>query len=433
MNPRCFAPPGLLALGFLLAACGSSEGSPSASPSSDAGTDSGATPEVAKSALARDDGSAVPEATLKAVADADNAFAFDLFAKVRADFAAKNAVVSPTSISLALSMTLAGAGGSTADEMAKVLHFDKLGPSAHAGNNALDLALESRADAALAYAKDLAKKTGGAEPAASDYRLKIVNSVWGDRSYTWETPFLDTLAKNYGAGVYLANFIDQFEIERVRINGWVSEQTQKKINDLLPAGSLDDATRMVLVNAIQLKMPWQTPFEKSFTKAGDFTRADGSKVTADFLNDKGYYSYFEDDKAQLAAIPLSGGKMSVVVALPKDKLETFESSLDAAYWANARTKMTSQSVALGLPKFNFTSASVKLKPVLQALGMKVPFIQPQADFFGMCKAPPRDERLFIGDVVHKAMMAVDEHGVEAAAATAVILSGGTSVPPEPSR
>lgn len=417
MTARPFA---FLALGLVLAACGSSNDSPT--PTTD---------EMAKSTLARDDGSAVSEATLKALADADNAFAFDLFGKVRADLGAKNAVVSPTSISLALSMTLAGANGTTADEMAKVLHLDKLGPAAHAANNAFDLALEKRADDALAYAKDMAKRSGGSEPLASDYRLKVVNSVWGDRSYTWEKPFLDTLAKSYGAGVYLADFVHQFEAERGRINAWVSEQTQNKINDLLTPGSLDDTTRMVLVNAIHLKLPWETPFEKSFTKPGEFTRGDGSKATADFLTSTSTLSYFEDDQAQLAAIPLSGRKLSLVVARPKGSLDSLESKLDVAYWSNARSKMTSENVALGLPKFNFTSASIKLKPVLTALGMKVPFVQPQADFFGMCKTPPRDERLFIADVVHKAMMAVDEHGVEAAAATAVIMSGGTSVPPEP--
>jgi serpin B len=418
MNTRPF----LLALGTLIAACG---GSTESDPS-------GPGPEVAKSSLARDDASKVPAESVAAVVAADNAFGFDLFGKVRqGELAAKNALVSPASLSLALSMTYAGARGATADEMAKVLHFDKLGPAAHAAHNALDQALATRAGDALAWATSSAKRSGASAPQPSDYRLRLVNSVWGDKSYTWETPFLDTLARSYGAGVYLADFVRQFEAERVRINGWVSDETQKKINDLIQPGGIDDATRMVLVNAVHLKLPWETPFELSMTRPGEFVRTDGSKVTASYMKETESVPYFEDDRAQVAAIPLSGRKVSLVVARPKGDLPTFESGLDAAWWQAARSKAVSQPVALALPKFDFTTSSIKLKPALETLGMKAPFDPGAADFLGMCSRPPNGERLYVAEVVHKAMMAVDEHGVEAAAATAVIMAGATSVGPEP--
>ena len=80
---------------------------------------------------------------------------------------------------------------------------------------------------------------------------------------------------------------------------------------------------------------------------------------------------------------------------------------------------------------DFTTESIRLRDVFQALGMEVPFNPDQADFYGMCMNPPNDERLFIDNIIHKAMMAVDEKGVEAAAATAVIMAFGTSVPPPP--
>ncbi len=339
--------------------------------------------------------------------------------------------MSPTSVSLALAMTYAGAQNDTAAEMAKTLHFDAPGLDVHAGHNALSQALESRAADALAAAKQLAKNGGEPEPAASDFRLHVVNSVWGDGSYAWGAPFLDVLAKNYGTGVYLADFLHQYDAERVRINTWVSEETQNKINDLLPAGSLDDMTRMVLVNAIHLKMPWQNPFRKDVTAAGDFTKADGTKVSADFMAQTEEVSYFEDDKAQIASLPLVGGKLSFVVALPKDTLESFEAGLDAGYWKTAWAARTSTPLDLKLPKFSFTTDSIKLNEIFKSLGMVKPFDPDQADFFGMCKTPPNNERLFIASILHKAMMAVDENGVEAAAATAVVMAGNSAVPPPP--
>lgn len=399
------------------------------SGNSDDGT--GGQPAMARSDQDRAPASSVPAATVSAVVDADNAFAFDIFAKVRAKAPSDNAVMSPLSVSLALAMTWAGAQNATAAEMAKTLHFDAPGLDVHAGHNALSQALESRAADALSAAQTNAQQAGSPAPSPDDFRLHIVNSVWGDGTYTWEQPFLDTLAQNYGTGVYLADFIHQYDAERVRINDWVSAETKDKINDLLPAGSLDEFTRMVLVNAMHLKLPWESPFERSATKSGDFLKGDGTKVSADFMSQQMELEYFEDDHAQVASIPLMGRKLSLVVALPKGTLEAYETGLSAATWKSAWEGRQFQSVALQLPKFSFTSESLKLKDIFKDLGMVQAFDPGQADFYGLCKTPPNHERLYVEQIMHKAMMAVDENGVEAAAATAVILSGYTSEPPPP--
>lgn len=424
-------------VGLTLAACGDNTDPDSTTPDSDAGTDSGTDanqvdpPKVARSNAPRDPASSVPSATLEAIVEADNAFAFDLYAKVRETAGAKNAVMSPLSVSLALSMTYAGAQNTTADEMAKALHFHAPGLDVHAGHNALAQALATRAAHSLAAAEADAQMMGSDAPSPDDFRLHVVNSVWGDGSYTWEPPFLDTLAKSYGAGVYLADFLNQYDVERLRINAWVSEETQNKINDLLPDGSLDDMTRMVLVNAMHLKLPWQNPFSKELTAAGDFTKADGSTVSVDFMSQEEGFAYFEDDHAQIVSMPLVGREVSLVVALPKTDLGSFESGLDLAYWKSAWTGRNVTPVSIKLPKFSFTTESIKLKEVFESLGMVQPFDPAVADFYAMCQNPPNGERLFIAEILHKAMMAVDENGVEAAAATAVIMAGDTSVPPPP--
>ncbi len=413
-----------------LAACGGNSDAPQ-DPGTGGSGGQTESPTIARSNLDREPASSVSPDTVAAVVDADNAFAFDLYGKVRATAAADNAVMSPLSVSLALGMTWAGARNQTADEMAKTLHFDAPGLDVHAGHNALSQVLESRAADALAAAQQNAQNAGTPAPSPDDFRLHIVNSVWGDGSYTWEPPFLDTLARNYGTGVYLADFMHQYDAERLRINAWVSAETNDKINDLLPDGSLNEDTRMVLVNAIHLKMPWESPFEKSFTKAGDFTRGDGTTVSADFMSQEAELGYYEDDTAQVVSLPLVGRKLSLVVALPKAGLADYEAGLTVASWKAAWEGRQVVPVALKLPKFSFTSASIELRDVFEELGTHQAFDPSVADFYGMCSQPPNDERLFIAQIMHKAMMAVDENGVEAAAATAVIMAGNTSVPPPP--
>lgn len=384
-------------------------------------------PKAARSELARAEASTVPEATLEAAALANNDFAFDLYEQLREGEEGKNIVFSPISVSLALSMTYAGAQNTTKSEMANALRFD---PSLdiHAGHNALSQALESRAKEALSASTKLSEQSGLEAPSADDYRLHIVNSIWAEESYPWEEPFLDTLAQNYGAGVYLADFLGQPDSERQRINGWVSDETKEKINDLLPEGVIDALTRLVLVNAIHLKMPWASPFHTSFTKAGSFTKADGATVSADFMSQQEGFRYFEDEHAQIAALPLAGKELSFVVALPKGPLDAYEELLDRARWKAIWATMQHQEVAITLPKFTFTTDSLSLADAFKALGMVEAFDSGAADFYGMCKEPPNGERLYVTEIAHKAMMAIDEAGVEAAAATAVVIGTESAAP-----
>ena len=402
------------ALLLALAACTHTT-SPSAGDTSDAGP----APTLESSPLPRTPASSIPASTLADAVTANNAFAFDLYGRVRATGGTSNVLTSPLSASLALTMTYAGAQGATATQMATALHLGSGAGSIFDGQNALGQALDARAAAALAQATQAASDAPGTTPPSpSDYTLQIVDSVWGEKTYTWQQPFLDTLAQSYGTGVYVEDFIHQWDPARQAINTWVSDQTADKINDLLPEGSLDDTTRMVLVNAIHLKMPWATPFQVSATAPATFTRADGSTVTASFMNQTGTMQYADDGQAQIVSLPLSGGDLSVVIALPHGDLATYEAGLTAL----TPPSMGSQ-VQLSLPKVAFTSPSFSLKSELQAMGMTQPFDPQAADFTGLCAAPPDGDNLYILDVLQKAMLAMQETGVEAAAATAVIVAG----------
>ena len=239
-----------------------------------------------------------------------------------------------------------------------------------------------------------------------------------------------TLAQSYGAGVYQEDFVHAFEPARLAINGWVSTETKNKINDLLPMGALDDATRLVLVNAMHLKFPWDSPFLPANTASGSFTLASGTSVTASFMHQTAAFQYVDDGQAQVVALPLAGRDVSVVVALPHAGVElaAYEGTLGSSSAALGIPAGRSM-VELSLPKAQFTSHTFSLSEALQGMGMKRAFDPGLADFSALCAHPPDGGSLFVSDVLQKAMISLQETGVEAAAATAVAVSGATSTGP----
>jgi serpin B len=392
---------------------GSDAGGGRNSTSSDAGLT------VSKSAVARDPASATVDPT------ANNAFATDLFSRVAAGQTNANVFTSPVSASLALTMAYAGAKGDTAAQMAKALHFDPTS-DVFGQQNALTQELATLGPQAFAAAtRSATDGPSGAPPSADDFRLDVVNAVWGQKGVAWTSPFLDVLARDYGAGITLADFMSAPDDVRQTINAWVSDETADKINDLLPQGSVDSATRMTIVNAIHLKFPWAYAFDPSLTAPAAFTRPDGATVQANFMAQRNgaTFDYDDDGKAQIVWLPIGG--LNVVLAMPHGDLATYEAAL-AADPSLLFTTVGGNEVLVHVPKVTFTSASVSLSETLQAMGMTDAFDPRVADFSGMDGA--RD--LSVQDVLQKTTLALDETGIEAAAATTVFLGGGTTPPPD---
>ena len=361
---------------------------------------------IAKSDLQRVTAPDAPPDQIQALVENNNIFAFDLYRSLQAQDG--NLFYSPYSISLALAMTYAGARGATESQMAQTLHFlpqDQL----HPAFNALDLQLAERGKAASDEETPL--------------QLNIANAVWAEQTYPFLQSFLDTIALNYGAGIRLADFINQYEAVRKEINSWVSDQTQDKIKDLIPEGVLDTNTRMALVNAIYFKADWLHPFDADSTRDAPFHLLDGSEVTVPMMNQGTFIPYAKGDGFQAIELAYQGETAAMDVIVPDEgRFEEVESSLDYETASDVLGSLQPTSVSLGLPKFKFESA-FGLADQLKALGMTDAFDPDQADFTGMSE---RND-LYISAVVHKAFVAVDEKGTEAAAATAVIV-GVTSAP-----
>lgn len=340
------------------------------------------------------------------LAAGNRAFAFDLYRRLAAQDG--NLFFSPYSISTALAMTYAGAAGSTADQMAGTLHFDLPADSLHAAFNAYALDLEARAKA---------------DVDGTPFELSIANSLWGQQGFAFRPEFLDLLAENYAAGMRLVDFVADPEASRQVINRWVSDETRQKIEDLIPEGAIDDMTRLVLANAIYFKASWLTAFDPDATVSQPFHRLSGDSVDVSMMQASESYRYLLGDGYQAIELPYQSGEMSMVILLPDaGRFEAFEDALGPAVLEQALAEMTYGPVRLGLPRFSYESA-FSLREALEGLGMTDAFDPDRADFSGM----DGNRDLYIGSVVHKAFVAVDEKGTEAAAATAVIM-GITSAP-----
>lgn len=367
---------------------------------------------VARSALQRNTSPTVSEADKATLVADDTAFTLDLYRELLNGPANANVFFSPHSISIALAMTYAGARGATGTEMASTLHFTLPQDRLHPAFDWLDLALMSRGQGALG--RD-----------GQPFRLRVSNSLWGDKASRFEAAFLDTLAWNYDAGMNLVDFRGDPETGRTRINAWVAEQTEQRIRDLLAPGSVDTLTRLVLVNAVYFNAAWQSKFAAGATASDTFTKLDGSSVQVDMMNQETFFPYAEGADYQVIELPYDGGELGMLIVLPAaGHFEQFERSLGADALKSVLAALRSENVRLGLPKFRIED-SFSLSATMQRLGMRAAFSD-AADFSGISST----ERLLIRDIVHKAYIDIDENGTEAAAATAVII-GTTSLPPPP--
>jgi len=357
---------------------------------------------IAKSDLPRNTSPSVTSDDIHTLTDDNNAFALDLYQSLRAQDG--NLIYSPYSISLALAMAYAGARGETESQMAETLHFppqNKL----HTALNALDLELAKRGEAG---SKD-----------ETPLQLDIANAVWAEQTFPFLKAYLDVIAQNYGAGIQLADFIHQHEAVRKEINGWVSNKTNDKIQDLIPGGVIGPSTKMVLVNAIYFKADWFYQFDPNDTHDAPFHLLDGSDVQVKMMSQSLFGILYTQGAGYYQAIelPYQGEAAAMDIIVPDEgKFSEFESTLDTQKLHEILSHMEpSGGLELGMPKFNFITDSA-LKERLTAMGMSDAFDPNRADFSG----ETGEKDLYISAALHKAFVAVDEKGTEAAAATGVI-------------
>lgn len=353
-----------------------------------------------------------------------NRFAADMYRQL-GDDVDRQFFFSPYSIACALGMTLAGAKGNTAREIQRILHLSIPVDRIHQAFAELH-----------------------AQTQTEGLKFNLANRIWCQDNYPLEPQGVEMLKEQYDAGLGLVDF-GQPAAACDEINAWVARQTEDRITQLV--SDLPPRTRMILTNAIYFAGYWEEDFSEFSTRDLPFWYTPGESFETKMMRQTAEFPYREDSVAQVLHLPYcqstapltssedeswlefkqriddlkhNGNQFAMQVLLPKkdSSLADVEEQLDEYALADGQNTEPARVDVL-LPKFHFEHG-VFLKEPLQTLGMLDAFGLPEANFEGFSRHP---EGLFVGEIIHKAMIRVDEKGSEAAAATAVIMAGGSAV------
>lgn len=340
-------------------------------------------------------------------------------------------LISPYSIQEALAMAYAGADGDTRAEMARVLHFPGDDATLAASFGALRDTLEKGA------------KSANAMHAAGPFpiELHVANRLFGQAGYAFRSPFLKLLQDGYGAPFEQVDFRHDLEPARAKINGWVGEQTNEKVRDLIPPGGLSETTRLVLVNALYFKGAWQDRFEKADTDERSFRVRGTDQIKVPTMVDQTYnvFGCAKGPGFTAVTLPYRTGALQFLILLPDDPsgVNALAAKLTPALLqACARLKPPELPVEVYMPKLHFEPPTMPLGAMLRTLGLKTAFDnQGSANFKRMADPPNPEDALYISEVFHKTYLELDEEGTEAAAATATAMVETSAVnipgPPPP--
>ncbi|NLX63799.1 MAG: serpin family protein [Clostridiaceae bacterium] len=334
------------------------------------------------------------------VVDGSSKFAFDMFKTLNSEDADKNVFISPLSISVALTMTYNGADGDTKEGMEKVLGF-----------TGIDKALVNQSYKNLiSHLKNLDK----------DISLNIANSIWIREGELINKEFITRNEKNFNAEVSSLDFSDPKSVDT--INKWIEKETKGKIEKML-TGPIDSSIIMYIINAIYFKGEWTEPFKPEMTSKANFYAYDGNTITVDMMSRTGEYEYAKRNGYKAIRLPYGKNKTSMHVILPDEGVDIneFIENMTPEQWNIIKSSLKkTRGVQLKLPKFKLEYGIKSLGSGLKALGMEKAFAA-NADFNGI-----RDG-VYINDVLHKAVIEVNEEGSEAAAATVVVMATSAHV------
>jgi len=336
----------------------------------------------------------------------DPAFALALYREL--SIGENNLFLSPSSIDIALSMTMSGAGGRTASQMAQVLHLPENSSSLH---NASLSGFNKRL-------QQIEKK--------GRITISSANSLWPQKGYHLSKKWLAEVSRYYGAAITGVNYTSATEQARIAINSWVEGRTKSKIRELIKPGILNTRTRLTLVNAVYFKGDWELPFRIQNTVDAPFYTNPYKTVKVPLMFQTGTFGYADLDSLRLLELPYTGSGLSMLILLPKQKsgLKSLEASLLPENLQSWEKRIRKTKLDILLPKFKSTS-SFRLDETLKKMGMTDAFSEDLADFSGMVD---NGKKLYIGAVIHKAFVDVNEKGTEAAAATAVVMQMKSAMP-----
>ena len=331
----------------------------------------------------------------------ENLFAFDILKKVilNTDIS-ENVIISPLSISYALSMTLNGASGATRDSMLKALRVSGITPEA------INESYKNLTEALLSVDKRVL--------------ISIANSVWTENDFIVKQTFINILKNYYNAESKSFDINDAAAPDK--INAWIEDKTNGLIKEMID--ELNDNTVMLLINAIYFKGKWQSRFDATKTVQEPFYKPGGSSSDVPMMKQKADFKVYQGDGFILAEFPYGQGNFVMDVILPdnRDGLDVLLPSLKEANFNTWIQQMNKREIDLSFPRFKY-GYKKQLKDILSSMGMGIAF----TDFADFSNISDQFD-LLINDVTHQAFIETNEEGTEAAAATIVDI-GVTSMPP----
>ncbi|XP_073532751.1 leukocyte elastase inhibitor-like [Phyllobates terribilis] len=334
------------------------------------------------------------------ISDANNQFAFNALKAIGASDVGQNVVIAPLSIITALSMVFLGARGSTAAQMSKTLHFsDKKVRSS--SSNLLRELVENK----------------------DDYVLLNVNKLFGEKTFQFLPTFLDDTKNVCDAGLEQLDFLSNPETSRKYINDWITQQTQGKIQQLLPDQSISTTTKLVIANTLYFAANWTKPFSEMKTSKAPFTRLSNEKVMVNMMHITNYFKvkYIKNPGIKLLELPYGVDQDYTMMIFLPDNNSVFkqvkEMSAEEVNKLMDNSEMKMMNVLVHLPKFRIEK-SFSMKSMLSSLGISDAFSQTKADFSGMTKQGD----MFVSEVYHQTVLELNEKGTEAASSTASVMS-----------
>ncbi|XP_034980719.1 serpin B10-like [Zootoca vivipara] len=347
---------------------------------------------------------------------ANGSFLLDLYKKL-IQTSEGNIFFSPWSITSVLAMVHMGARGRTASQMAEVLRFNASPEESERSSQEPGLSKDETTNSQF---QELISKINQPK---NTYLLKTANRVYGEKTFDFNSEYLQLTKKYYHAELQPVDFLNAAEQVREQINVWVEKQTNNKIKNLLPKDSVGAQTALVIVNAIYFKGKWDQRFEKANTTEKPFRLSKTQSKPVQMMFLKGTFPTFYIDilRVRILELPYENNDVSMFIMLPKDiedestGLELLEKELTyerLSIWTSPEM-MQKRKVELHLPRIKLEE-SFDLKSTLSSMGMKDAFIPAQANFSGMSKKGD----LFLSEVYHKSFLEINEEGTEAAAASA---------------
>ena len=334
--------------------------------------------------------------------EANTEFAFEIFKQLNEEDANESIFISPLSIATALTMTYNGARSTTKDAMAQALQY-----------RGMDIeALNEGYKYLLQYLQH----------ADSKITLDINNSIWMREGEKINEDFIDINKNTFDAYIKAMDFSKQGAADE--INDWIDNATNGKITEMIDP-PISQQIVMFLINAIYFKGDWTEPFDEKRTFDTVFNTESGQTNDIKMMRRTGKVMYGQGEDYKAVRLPYGKEQMAMYAILPAEdiKINDFISTLNTQKWQDIKNNLSEvNDVTLQIPRFELEYGIKQLNDSLTAIGMGEAF-SGGADFSGICPG------IFIDEVLHKAVIEVNEEGSEAAAATVVVMKESAVLDP----